>query len=111
LVRGSTAQKNAWIGGSYDFSSTLGLAAAYYDTRDGNVGGGNQGGKRQLFIVGVTYKLSKRTNFYADVDYTRFKEGLTGTGGASTSSQLPLSSPTGQGNMTGISVDVNHHVF
>lgn len=108
LVRGSTAQKNAWIGGSYDVNSALGLAAAYYDTRVDNVGGGNQDGKRQLVIIGATYKLSKRTNFYADVDYTRFKEGLAGTGGASTSSQLPLSSPTGQNRMTGISVGVNH---
>jgi predicted porin len=108
LVSGSTAQKNAWIGGSYDLTGALGLAAAYYDTRVDNISGGNQDGKRQLFIIGATYKLSKRTNFYADLDYTRFKDGLAGTGGASTTSQLPLSSPNGQSRMTGFSLGVNH---
>jgi predicted porin len=108
LVSGSTARKNAWIGGSYDLTGAFGLAAAYYDTRVDNISGGNQDGKRQLFIIGATYKLSKRTNYYADLDYTRFKDGLAGTGGASTTSQLPLSSPSGQSRMAGFSLGVNH---
>lgn len=108
LSNGSTEQNNAWIGGSYDLTPALGLAAAYYDTRVDNFNGKGAGGKRQLFIVGATYKLSKRTNLYADLDHTRFADGLAGTGGASTTSQLPLASPTGQSRMTGFSVGVNH---
>jgi len=104
----STQQKNAWIGGSYDLTSVLGLSAAYYDTKvDTGVTAGT--GKRQLFIIGTTYKLSKRTNLYADLDYTRFKDGLIGANNVVVSTnQLPLSSADGRSHLTGVSVGVNH---
>ncbi len=74
---GETTQKNAWVGGSYDITPALGLTAAYYHTKaDGFGAAANNSGKRGLFIVGATYALSKRTNFYADVDYTKYKDGL-----------------------------------
>jgi len=114
-VGGSTTQKNAWFGGSYDITPALGLTAAYYDTRvDGNtnVAARNINGKRQLLIVGATYALSKRTNFYADVDYARFKDGLvnassTITGFNGGGSQLGLGG-NGQSHQVGASVGINH---
>jgi predicted porin len=117
LAVGSVQQKNAWVGGSYDITPALGLTAAYYDTKLDN---GNASGKRQLLIVGATYALSKRTNFYADIDYARFKDALalssnavapTGaalTGLAGGSSQLGLFSAPGHSNQTGVSVGINH---
>jgi predicted porin len=119
-IGGDTTQKNAWFGGSYDITPALGLTAAYYDTRvDANtsLAAANINGKRQLFIVGATYALSKRTNFYADVDYARFKDGLIGVGtGASGNvtgfsgggSQLGLGSQNGQSRQVGASVGINH---
>jgi predicted porin len=119
---GSATQKNAWFGGSYDITPALGLTAAYYDTKvDGSnpLAGVNSSssGKRQLFIVGATYALSKRTNFYADVDYARFKDGLIGAGaangtvaagGGGGAAQLGLGSQNGQSRQVGASVGINH---
>ncbi|MBK4738452.1 porin [Noviherbaspirillum pedocola] len=116
----STDQKNAWGGASYNFNSALGVAAGYYQTQVDNVLTTNSSGKRQLFIVGSTYKLSKRTNFYADLDYARYTDALratlpvaatsggqlAGLGGGT--SQLPLATTNGQGNQLGFSVGINH---
>ncbi|MBK4737987.1 porin [Noviherbaspirillum pedocola] len=120
LGAGDVTQKNWWVGGSYDITPAMGLTAAYYDTRaSGQINGlGGASGKRQLLMVGATYQLSKRTNFYADIDYARYQDGLRGTqpstgnlnsafvyGG---SAQMPIASPAGQGNQTGVSVGINH---
>ena len=115
VTGGSAQQKNAWVGGSYEITPALGLAAAYYDTKVENLAFGSSGstadGKRQLFIIGTTYALSKRTNLYADVDYTRFKNGLenvaaAANGGVGGGSQLPLASP--RSGQTGVSVGIMH---
>ncbi|SMP69113.1 porin [Noviherbaspirillum suwonense] len=118
VAGGETTQKNAWVGGSYDITPALGLTAAYYHTKaDGFGVGANNSGKRGLFIVGATYALSKRTNFYADVDYTKYKDGLASasTGVANTAglngssgSQLGLASAPGQDKQVGVSVGINH---
>jgi predicted porin len=111
-ARGDVIQKNAWIGGSYDFSKALGLTVGYYDTKAENFGLAGANGKRQLLMVGATYALSKRTNFYADVDYAKYKNGLVGTtslnGLSGSGSQLGLSSAANQDKQTGISVGINH---
>ena len=119
VVSGETTQKNAWVGGSYDITPALGLTAAYYHTKvDGFGATGNAEGKRGLFIVGATYALSKRTNFYADIDYAKYKDGLVGASGANAgnaiaglaggSAQLGLGSATNQDKQIGFSVGVNH---
>lgn len=113
---GETTQKNAWIGGSYDITPALGLSAAYYHTKADGFGAlANSDGKRGLFIIGATYALSKRTNFYADVDYTKYKDGLaSGATAANLSglngsgSQLGLASAPGQDRQVGVSVGINH---
>ena len=116
-IGGQATQKNAWFGGSYDITPALGLSAAYYDTKGESFGPtvGGSNGKRQLFIIGATYALSKRTNFYADVDFARFKGDLVSgatvanttylTGGTT---QQGLASVAGQSNQTGVSVGINH---
>ena len=116
LAGGEATQKNAWIGGSYDITPALGLSAAYYHTKaDGFGAAANSSGKRGLFIIGATYALSKRTNFYADVDYTKYKDGLVSgttaaniTGLNGSGSQLGLASVPGQDKQVGFSVGINH---
>lgn len=93
--------KNAWIGGSYNFTPAMALTAGYYDTKTVNTA--NVDGRRKLLIVGGTYALSKRTNFYADIDNARFSGTYTNI----------LPSPVnalaaGQDRQTGISVGINH---
>ena len=115
-VGGEATQKNAWVGGSYDITPALGLTAAYYHTKAEGFGlAGNQEGRRGLFIVGATYALSKRTNFYADVDYAKFKGALANGPVASNaylaggSAQLGLgSAAANQDTQVGFSVGVNH---
>jgi len=110
---GDASQKNAWVGGSYDITPALGLTAAYYHTKvdAGAFGTTNTAsGKRGLFIVGATYALSKRTNFYADIDYAKYKDGLItpSTGTSVITSQSSLISAPGHDKLLGFSVGINH---
>jgi predicted porin len=86
----STEIENAWIGGSYSISPAFAVQAAYYRTEVdvSDV-------ERNLFILGTTYAISKRTNFYAEVDYTEAE--------ARTAAGLRTDTST-----TGFSVGVNH---
>ena len=87
--------KDAWVGGSYAMSPAATLSAAYYQTKGSSAG---LDGKRKMFIVGGTYALSKRTNFYADIDSRRY-DGAAGQ---------VLSSNGNNETQTGISVGINH---
>ena len=124
-IGGEAVQKNAWLGGSWDITPALGLTAAWYETHaDGFGVQGNNSGKRQLLIIGTTYALSKRTNFYADVDYARFKGALASNGTGNTvanqtylsgsgvsgaaGTQLGLGAASGQDSQVGVSVGINH---
>jgi len=84
--------KDAWIGGSYSLSPALALSAAYYRTDTDFATGAD--GKRHLGIVGLTYALSKRTSFYADVDYSKFR-----------GARIPAN---GERSVTGVSAGLNH---
>jgi predicted porin len=101
-------QKNAWLGAGFDISPVMALTAAYYDTKYINVNGGGADGRRGLFIVGGTYALSKRTNFYADVDFAKYKDAAAGVGAGPVVGQLSATSPVGQDRQTGVSVGINH---
>jgi len=100
--------RDAWVGGSYNLTPALALTAAYYHTKlDANVDG-----KRDLGIIGATYALSKRTNFYVDVDYARYKDAgrsliqvVPGTAPLSTQAGAALA---GRDRQTGVSVGINH---
>lgn len=85
-----TDVKDAWLGGSYNLSAAAQLSLAYYRTTTDTAA---TTGRRNLVILGGTYALSKRTNFYADIDNSR----LRGT-----------AVTVGQTRQTGISVGINH---
>ncbi len=87
--------KDAWVGGSYAVSPAAAVSAAYYQTKYSE---GAADGKRKMFIIGATYALSKRTNFYADIDTRRY-DGIAGAN---------LSSNKDNETQNGISVGINH---
>lgn len=85
----NTRVKDWWLGGSYSITPAAALSVAYYETKNtANTPLGSADLKSKLFIVGGTYALSKRTNFYADVDNRRFSNGNS--------------------TQTGLSVGINH---
>ncbi|HEY0847750.1 MAG TPA: porin [Noviherbaspirillum sp.] len=89
--------KDAWLGGSYNLSPAAQVSLAYYRTT-ADVSG-VQAARRSLVILGGTYALSKRTNFYADLDVASLK-------GAS----RLVETATGrvEDRVTGFSVGINH---
>jgi predicted porin len=95
VATGTDKTKDWWLGGSYALTPAAALTAGYYETKADRAATAD--GKRKLFIVGATYALSKRTNFYADIDNKRYN----GTAGSLT---------TGKGNdsQTGVSVGLLH---
>jgi predicted porin len=82
--------KDIWLGASYNVTPAMGLSLGYYRT---NVELAGLEGRRNLAILGATYALSKRTNFYADIDNSRLS-GIAVT--------------AGQSRQTGVSVGINH---
>jgi len=84
---------NNWIGGSYDFNTTVSVTAALYKTKLAAVSGAMA--RQDLFIVGATYALSGRTNLYASTDRAN-KSGFAS----------PISGRTTR--QTGISLGINH---
>jgi predicted porin len=95
VAGGTDKTKDWWLGGSYALTPAAALTAGYYETKVDRATTAD--GKRKLFMVGATYALSKRTNFYADIDNKRYN----GTAGSLT---------TGKNNdsQTGFSVGINH---
>ena len=82
--------KNWWVGGSYNLTAETALTAGYYETKTTEPTALET--KRKLFIVGATYALSKRTNFYADIDNSRYS----------------VSTGTAPKSLTGFSAGINH---
>jgi predicted porin len=72
-----TKSKNVWAGGSYNFTEAMALTAAWYRFKSDTA---PTTGTRNLYVVGGTYALSKRTNFYADVDINKFKDAAIVSG-------------------------------
>jgi predicted porin len=61
--------KYSWVGVAYDFTPALQGTYAYYQTKV--TGTAAQNAKKDLHMVGATYALSKRTNFYAEMDFAK----------------------------------------
>jgi predicted porin len=99
-VAGTTKNKSYWVGGSYNFTEAMALTAGYYKFKTTPTVVAE--GKRDLFIIGGTYAISKRTNFYADVDRNKF----TGSAVATTTSGTFANS--GVDKAVGFSVGINH---
>jgi predicted porin len=90
-----------WVGGSYNISSAAAVSLAYYGQKFQDFGGtaaANQGNNK-FWILGGTYALSKRTNFYADYDNRKLdgNQVIGGFGAAQT-----------QDSQNGFSVGINH---
>lgn len=99
LAAGGTADtKNAWVGGRYAMSGANALTVGYYDTKTENVAATE--GKRKLFVVGFVHNLSKRTEFYADIDHARLSGSSILT--------MPAPDTRTQNRVTGVSVGINH---
>jgi predicted porin len=99
---GDIKLKNAWLGGSYNFTPAFALTAAYYETK--SEAPTLADGKRKLAVIGATYALSKRTNFYVDVDQAKFSGAFGGSGNVGAA----YMAPAGQTKQTGVSVGINH---
>jgi len=96
-VHGETRNQYLWGGFRYKVSSFFNVTGAYYDNKNSTAG---VDGRKDVSILGVTYSLSKSTQFYADVDYTHF------TGGYVTNATL---NPSGHAKQTGVSFGMNHN--
>ena len=90
--------KFAWAGIAYDITPQIQATYAYYQTKveAGLLGGAN--GKKDLNMIGATYALSKRTNFYAEMDLAKMSGVL----------RVAPASLTPQNEQTGVSIGLNH---
>jgi predicted porin len=97
-----TTSKWTWAGLSYKLASPLSLTAAWYRTRAFNAAGSAAvaagDAKKNLYMAGLTYDLSKRTNLYAEVDVARLDGGYA-TGGTT---------KLNQSSQTGVSAGIMH---
>ncbi|MGH8807172.1 MAG: porin [Noviherbaspirillum sp.] len=82
----------AWAGLNYAITPAVELTGAYYQTK--NTGAAAFVGKKDLYMFGATYALSKRTNFYAAIDYAKLEGALR------------VAAP--QDKQTGVSLGINH---
>jgi predicted porin len=87
------ASKNLWIGANYNVTPNIGLTIGYYRTT--LEASGDELARRNFAILGATYALSNRTNFYADIDHAE----LTG---------IAALANGGQTSQVGISLGINH---
>ena len=91
-----------WAGLSYKLASPLSLTGAWYRTKAVNaaasatVAAGNS--KKNLYMAGLTYDLSKRTVLYSEVDVNKLDGGYASGG----------TTKLNQTRQTGISAGINH---
>jgi predicted porin len=94
--------KWTWAGVSYKLSPKVELTGAWYRTKAFNtkasktVAAGDA--KKDLYMIGATYALSKRTTLYSDIDVTHLDGGYA-SGGTTALNQT---------RQTGISIGVMH---
>ena len=91
-----------WAGLSYRLNSPLSLTGAWYRTKAVNaaasatVAAGNS--KKDLYMAGLTYDLSKRTVLYSEIDVNKLDGGYASGG----------TTKLNQTRQTGISAGINH---
>jgi len=94
-----------WLGVGYDITPAANVTLAWYQTRFENVAPvaalATTDGRRDLVVLGATYAFSKRTNAYAEYDWTKLKgnQVLGATTAATTGTQ---------DRVQGVSVGINH---
>ena len=75
-----TIATNMWVGASFNVSSKIGVTAAYYkltNTASVAAGAASVDLNTTKLMLGATYALSKRTNFYALLDKGTVETGTT----------------------------------
>lgn len=100
-ARDSTA-KWMWAGLAYKLTPQLGLTGAWYRNKVFNTAASTSvaagDAKRDLYMVGVTYELSRRTTLYSEIDIHKLDGGYA-TGGTTRLNQT---------RQTGISAGIMH---
>jgi predicted porin len=94
-VSGLTRNRYLWGGLKYNVSPFVNIAAAYYDDDNSTNG---MSGRKDVAIINATYSLSKQTQLYAGIDYTRY------TGVYMASATL---NPSGHSKVPGVSFGIN----
>ncbi|NEX64236.1 porin [Noviherbaspirillum galbum] len=98
-----TTNKWYWVGLNYAISPAVEITPAFYRQKQGG-GTGASGaatsleGKKDLYMLSVTYAFSKRTNFYALIDQSRLDNALRVGGNAAAN----------QDRQRDIAVGINH---
>jgi len=92
---GTGDTKNWWLGGRYQMAGANALSLGYYDTKTTNIVATE--GTKKLWLVSFVHNLSKRTEFYADID----RANLSGSAVLATGTNT-------RNSATGFSVGINH---
>lgn len=73
-----------WFGGSYQFTQRFDITAAWYRNQAYNTRATAAAAvgeaRKDLYMVGLTYSLSKRTTLYAEADRTKLDGGFASGG-------------------------------
>ena len=62
-------ERNLWTGLRYNFTPVFGLTGGYFKT---NLSSSRGSSSKDLFMIGATYSLSKRTTLFAEIDHANF---------------------------------------
>jgi predicted porin len=91
-----------WAGLAYQLSPRVSLTGAWYRNTVFNTKASSKAaagdGKKDQYIVGMTYDFSKRTNFYAEVDYNKLDGAFAMAG----------TKPLNQSHQTGMAAGIMH---
>lgn len=97
-----TTNKWRWAGLSYKFDAQWTLTGAWYQNRAFNntatAAAAAGAAKKDLFITGMTYNLSKRSNLYAEIDMNKLDGGYASGG----------TTKLNQSRQTGMSAGIMH---
>ncbi|MBE0612186.1 MAG: porin [Burkholderiales bacterium] len=85
-------RKVTWLGGRYKMSGNNAVSLAYYNDKNET---STTSGTGKLWILGFVHNLSKRTEFYADIDNRKVDGSMRAAGSTDNSN-------------TGISIGINH---
>jgi predicted porin len=97
-----TTNKWLWAGLSYKVNAQVALTGAWYQNKAFNTtataAAAAGDAKKDLYMAGVTYTFSKRTNLYAELDASKLKGGYASGG----------TTKLNQSRQTGLSAGIMH---
>jgi predicted porin len=93
-----TRTKYTWIGLNYAITPAIEITPAYYRSKVNGGAAGALNGKKDLYMLSLTYAFSKRTNFYAMIDQAKL-DGNSRIGG---------NAAVNQDRQTDVAVGINH---